>query len=262
MDKRAKFYTRAINEWISDKDATILIIAGGQNDYQVFKTLEYNNVLITNLDSRLDQDSFPLYDFELQNAESLTYHDSAFVYVVVNASLHHCSSPHKSLIEMYRVARKGVIAIESRDSFLMKLLVKVGLVEQYETRAVYDNDFKYGGVNCSEIPNYAYRWTENEIEKTIKAFMPIGEHNFFFKYGNEKDFNKIKKINRPILIVLNLIKILYKVFILIFPKQQNLFAFCIIKPDLVNKLHPWLKYKNRKVKLNKSWLEKYYETSK
>tara|TARA_B110000438_G_C15780364_1_gene636031 strand:+ start:826 stop:1002 length:177 start_codon:yes stop_codon:yes gene_type:complete len=58
----------------------------------------------------------------------------------------------------------------------MKLLVKLGYVADYELRAVFDNECLHGGVNNSEIPNFVYRWTENEVEKTINTFMPIGMH--------------------------------------------------------------------------------------
>jgi ubiquinone/menaquinone biosynthesis C-methylase UbiE len=46
----------------------------------------------------------------VQDAENLSYDDRAFDLVVVHAGLHPCYSPHRALLEMYRVARRCVVA--------------------------------------------------------------------------------------------------------------------------------------------------------
>ena len=38
---------------------------------------------------------------------SFGFEDGAFDFVVVHQGLHHCHSPHRGLLEMYRVARRG-----------------------------------------------------------------------------------------------------------------------------------------------------------
>jgi hypothetical protein len=45
-------------------------------------------------------------------------------------------SPHRALLEMYRVARKCVIAFESRDSLLIRTAVRFGLMLDYELNAI------------------------------------------------------------------------------------------------------------------------------
>ena len=120
---------------------------------------------------------------ERQDAHHLTYANDAFDFVIVHAALHHCSSPHAALVEMYRVARRGVLAIEARDSLMARTLVRLGLSPDYEPSAVYFNASRAGGVNNSEIPNFIYRWTEREVEKTIAAAAPHAVHAIRYRYG-------------------------------------------------------------------------------
>ena len=257
MNRREQFYRKTVSHWI-DKNAKVLVVGGGSADYLVFKSLDFTNVTLTNIDPRNKENDYNPFSYDFQDAENLTYENNSFDFVVVHAALHHCSSPHKALTEMYRVAEKGILVIESRDSFIMKLLVKLGYVMDYELRAVFDNKCLYGGVNGSEIPNFVYRWTENEVEKTINTFMPIGMHQFFYMYANDKDFNKLNfsKLHK---IILDFIKVIYRAFIFFFPKQQNLFSILVLKPDLSKQLHPWLKFYNGSIRLKKTYLVKKFE---
>jgi ubiquinone/menaquinone biosynthesis C-methylase UbiE len=55
-------------------------------------------------------DEFAPFSWSFQDAEQLSFEDEAFDYVFVHAGLHHCASPHRALLEMYRVARRGIMA--------------------------------------------------------------------------------------------------------------------------------------------------------
>ena len=263
MDERAIFYEMVVNEIIQSKNASILVCGGGLLDKYVFEKLGFQDVTISNLDTRAAANDFYPLKWNLENAEALSYSNKSFDYVVIHAAIHHASMPHKVLIEMYRVAKKGVLAFESRDSLLMRFLEKFELTQVYEHAAVFYNNCKYGGMNNTDIPNFVYRWTEREIEKTIQAYSPYYEHKFIYKYGTafpctpeleakggyKKSFLKIM---RP----------LYWLLSKIFFKQQNLFAFYIEKPDDLNSLFPWLIFdKNEdKIKFNIQWGEKKYKT--
>src|SRR5262249_10188229 len=158
------------------------------------------------------------------NAESLSYNDGAFDYVVVHAALHHCPSPHRALLEMYRVARRAAIMFESRDSLLMKLLVRLKFTDVYEPTAVYYNDCKFGGVNNTEIPNFVYRWTEHELEKTIASYAPYANHQFHYRYASDiPHLTSVQKRRGIRGAVLAVAAPLYRAFAWFFPKQQNLF---------------------------------------
>jgi ubiquinone/menaquinone biosynthesis C-methylase UbiE len=258
-DTRISFYKNTINKWITDKNASILVVGGGETDRDVFHSLDFTNVIISNLDSRLKGDEFAPYQWSLQKAEELSYGKEEFDFVVVHAALHHCESPHRALLEMYRVAKIGLIAFESRDSLLMKFLAKVDLTPDYEHVAVYYNDGKFGGVNNTEIPNYIYRWTEREIEKTISTYAPFAKHQFTYRYGNDTpasvDLEKksLKKI------IVSLVKPFYQIFTILFPKQQNLFAFYVNKPNISTDLYEWLQVKDGQIQFNYSWGKEKYK---
>lgn len=259
-DTRISFYKNTINKWIADKNASILVVGGGETDREVLHSLDFTNVIISNLDSRLKGDEFAPYQWSLQKAEELSYGKEEFDFVVVHAALHHCESPHRALLEMYRVAKIGLIAFESRDSLLMKFLAKVDLTPDYEHVAVYYNDGKFGGVNNTEIPNYIYRWTEREIEKTISTYAPFAKHQFAYQYGNDTpaSVDLEKKILKKTIV--SLLKPFYQLFTILFPKQQNLFAFYVNKPDLKENLYEWLKIEeDGEIHFNYQWGKEKYK---
>ncbi|MDR0526142.1 MAG: class I SAM-dependent methyltransferase [Spirochaetaceae bacterium] len=206
----------------------------------------------------MEGNEFKPFQWKYENAENLSFEDYAFDFVIIHAAIHHASSPHKVLTEMYRVARKGVLAFESRDSFLIKILEKYGMTQTYEHAAVYFNGCKYGGVNNTEIPNFIYRWTEREIEKTIQSYAPCFKHTFIYKYGYDFPCTpELEQKRTAKIIFLKIVRPLYIIFAKLFPKQQNLFAFFVEKPNATYKIFPWLKIDTaiNKITFNQEWLE-------
>jgi SAM-dependent methyltransferase len=258
--QRLSFYESVVSDWINDRSASILVVGGGQNDRDVLAALNFTNVVISNLDSRMVGNEFAPFEWNFQNAESLTYPDGAFDYVVVHAALHHCPSPHRALLEMYRVARRAAIMFESRDSQLMKLLVRLKFTDVYEPTAVYYNDCTFGGVNNTEIPNYVYRWTEHEIEKTIASYAPYADHRIHYRYASDiPHLTSVQKRRGIRGAVLAVAAPLYRVFAWLFPKQQNLFACMIEKPKLPADLKDWIVLDDDgSMKFNKQWGDERY----
>ncbi|MDQ1327552.1 MAG: hypothetical protein QG641_835 [Candidatus Poribacteria bacterium] len=241
-NKRVEFYTNTIFKLIDNKEASILVVGGGEVDKGVFLNLGYKNVVISNLDDRMDGEKlFHPYKWCFQNAENIDYEDFSFDFVVIHEALHHCHSPHKALLEMYRVASVGVICFESRDNLIIRMAVKLGLTQEYELASVFYNGFSHGGVENTEIPNYIFRWTEREIEKTIKCYAPHVKHQFKYIYGY--DFPQALKLSKRRLhiILAHLLEIPFLIIAKILPKHQNLFAFYINKPSSCKYLHTWLK---------------------
>lgn len=259
MNQRQKFYQETVSALIPDRDCKILVCGGGRLDREVFQELGFTNVTISNLDERYIAEEYLPFAWSFQNAENLTFADLEFDFIVIHAAIHHCPSPHRVLTEMYRVCKQGFIAFESRDSLVMRLLEKLSLTQTYEHAAVYYNDCKYGGVNNTEIPNYIYRWTEREIEKTINAYAPYGKHELIYKYGS--DFPCTPSLERKgqlKYIALKILQPAYNLFTTLFPKQQNLFAFYLKKQDLSSSIFPWLIIQDGQVKFNKEWGERKY----
>jgi SAM-dependent methyltransferase len=259
-DTRISFYKKNIDKWIDNKNASILVVGGGDTDYTVFHSLNFSTVTISNLDDRFDSHKFAPYNWSFQKAEQLSYESESFDFVVVHAALHHCESPHRALLEMYRVARSGIIAFESRDSLLMRLLGLLQVTPEYEHVAVYDEGGKAGGVNNTEIPNYIYRWTEREVEKLISSYAPHAKHQFKYQYGNDvpSSVSYEKRVAVKSLVIA-LLRPFYQIFSLLFPQQQNLFAFYVSKPSLPADLRDWLKLDSGVIQFNMDWARQKYK---
>lgn len=262
MRDRNKFYQEVVNKLIFPKSQSILVCGAGDLDKRIFEESGFENVTISNLDVRANAKDFAPFKWSFQNAESLSFVDKSFDYVIIHAAIHHASVPHKVLTEMYRVAKKGVLAFEARDSLLMRFLERLELTQIYEHAAVYFNDCRYGGVNNTEIPNFVFRWTEREVEKTIQAYAPYYKHKITYKYGSAFPCTPDLEIKGQIKsYILKFLRPFYWLFSKAFPRQQNLFAFFVEKPQTYESLFPWLKYdkKQNKVTFNKEWGQKKYK---
>jgi SAM-dependent methyltransferase len=262
-DQRLLFYSNTINQWIPDRHAKILVVGAGINDRNILFNLGFDNVVISNLDSRIKGDEFAPYQWRFLDVENLDCQNNEFDYTIIHAALHHCSSPHCAILEMYRVSQKALIFFEARDSLLMRMLVNLNITHDYETLAVYFNDGIYGGVRNTEIPNFVYRWTEREVEKTIATFAPHARHQIHYQYGNASSPMAAAMKNPLKRVLVGLGIPLFHFFVKLNPKQQNLFACKVDKPLLPQDLHEWLELDEAgKIKFNLNWAEKAYNVEK
>ena len=101
--------------------------------------------------------------FSAENAENLSFENESFDYVYCKESFHHFARPYAALYEMYRVAKKGVVLTEPRDTSidkepfeLLKDLAKTLLGRK--TRASHAFE---------PIGNYIYSISEKELEKAL-----------------------------------------------------------------------------------------------
>jgi SAM-dependent methyltransferase len=236
------FYSETLRRLLNDGwiglDSSVLVVCGGPYDRDVFHGLGFRRVTISNLDSRINGDEFAPYPWSLQDVERLRFEDGAFDFVVVHQGLHHCHSPHRGLLEMYRVAMVGVLAFEPRDTSLVRLGVKLGFGQEYEIAAVAGNGLRFGGVGNSATPNFIYRWTEREIEKTIQTFSPAGRAGFRYFSALRVPEGRMRSMrNRLVPRVLRALLPAVRLFAKVFPRQSNCFAFAVTK---VGELHPWM----------------------
>lgn len=198
---------------------SVLVVCGGTLDSDVLAKAELKNATVTNMDMSGDL---------RQDAENLTYADNSFDVVVVHAGLHHCYSPHRGLLEMYRVARKLVVVFEARDSFLIRAAVQIGLTMDYEVNSIGSNGG--GGVANTGIPNFIYRWTEREVLKTISSYDPASVHEISFFHDIRLPIQRFERSNKWLAkAVMIAIEPLSVLFMKLFPKQGNEFAFVIRK---------------------------------
>ncbi|WP_213284892.1 class I SAM-dependent methyltransferase [Bradyrhizobium sp. sGM-13] len=225
------FYVEVLRRLLAENTIStadrVLVVCGGPLDETVFRETGFRNVTVTGIDR----------EGELrQDAESLTYGDGAFDVVVVHAGLHHCYSPHRALLEMYRVARKCALAFESRDSLLMRSAVRLGLTLDYEVNSVVDGK---GGVADTGTPNFVYRWTEREVIKTVASYDPKRPPTVQFYYDMRLPIQRFSRSGQAVLrAIATAIEPLSRVFARIAPKQCNEFAFAVTKRS---EPHPWIK---------------------
>jgi SAM-dependent methyltransferase len=234
------------NGTISTAD-NVLVVCGGSYDADVLKGLGFKSVTLSNLDGSYDGHTTD-YVWERQDTENLGYGDAQFDVAMVHAGLHHCASPHRALLEMYRVARKAVVVFEARDSLMMRAAVVLGFTGEFELEAVSGEGYESGGLNNGPIPNLNYRWTEREIIKVIRAADPAHVEQIEYFYGLRLPTLRFEHVNAPAKrIALKLMAPVVKAFVTLFPKQGNQFGFAITK---TGRLRDWLVERDGKIRLS------------
>jgi SAM-dependent methyltransferase len=229
---RWKFYEKNLNKYINKK-ASILLIGASEREQELFKSLQYENFLLSNFKPDFTKHAYKIIHVD---ATKIDFKDSSFDYVITHACIHHMRKPHLAILEMYRVSKIGTLIIEGNDSLLMRISAKLKMSEDFEVSSV-DKVNKLGGVEESGIPNYIYRWNEREIFKTLSSYEPEIEHKIYFNYENdlENSGTQNQKNNKKIY---SLIKLLLKIFFIFFKKQQNLMSIYIDKKELKKRIFP------------------------
>lgn len=237
-----------------DRKASVLVVCGGEVDARALAAVGFSDVTISNLDDRMEADRYAPFAWSFQDAEDLDYPDGSFDYVLVHAGLHHCASPHKALTEMYRVARRALVVFESRDSAMLNVARRLGLVSEFEIEAVAANGMRYGGVRNSAVPNFVYRWTEREVEKTLRSFDPTGPARIEFFYGLRLPEERLAHHRNPLARVLGRgLGLFARAASTVAPRQGNLFAFYVAKAE---ELWPWLARVSGEVAPDEAWFRK------
>ncbi len=260
------FYVATLRRFLADgwlrTDDRVLVVCGGEVDRGALLAVGLTDVTISNLDDRMTTDGesrYAPYSWDYQDAESLTCADNSYDICIVHDGLHHCRSPYYALAEMLRVAQRGVVAFEPRDNGVTRLGIRLKFGQRYETAAVAGNQLEFGGVRNSAIPNYVHRWTEREVEKTVRTAIPEGEPTFRYFYALRIPQDRLNALRSPVqrrLVErgLPVMRGLARVF----PKQSNGFAFAITKPTLPRDLHPWLTVQSGAITPDRQWFADEY----
>src|SRR5436190_11409760 len=212
----------------------ILVSCGGDTDARALQHGGFRDVLITNLDVRKSAGIGP-YSWQRCDAEDLPFADDSFDWGIVNAGLHHCRSPHRGLLELMRVSRRGVLALEARDNLLIRLAVRMGLTPAYELECVA---MGVGGLRNGPLPNFVYRWTERQVKKTIESVEPGVAHDLRFYYGLVLPTERMTMSSPVKRLALRVGGVFARALFRLLPRQGNQFAFAIIK---TGRTKPWIK---------------------
>jgi SAM-dependent methyltransferase len=254
------FYFDAMKSIGFAADDEVLVVCGGPYDARALANCGLKNVVISNVDHHAGVTDLSPYTWEYQDAEAMTRPDLSVDWTVVNAGLHHCASPHKALCEMLRVSRKGVVVLEARDSLLMRLANRLGLSPRFETEPALLTGGKWGGYRNTNIPNFIYRWTEREFEKTVSSYAPADIFEFNYRYAFRLPLQRMmmskSALKRGIVQILSLATAVFETFT---PRQGNCFAMVARRTGT---LQPWLIQKSDGIEVNLDYIRKNYDASK
>jgi SAM-dependent methyltransferase len=230
----------------------VIAVCATTAERDVFAQAGFTSVLLTNLDEEAGGEFAP-FEWRQMDAQRLDFPDGSFDFAFVADGLHHCASPHRALLEMYRVSRRGIAVVESRDNALLRLATRLGLSPQFEVEAVVDNGFRHGGVDDTEVPNYVYRWTEADFRKTITAANPVGPHRFRFFHSLHLPYDRTRLSTKRLELAIAWSEPVLRVMTRVFPKQCNALAMIAVKPRIPDELWPWLTVDDGKIVFDRGY---------
>jgi hypothetical protein len=227
-----------------DRNQPVLVIGASQDDLEILKACGFQDIILSNLDT----------EEVAIDAENIYLADDSYPLVFAHAVLHHCRSPQKALGEMLRVSAQHVFFVEPNDSWALRLLTRLNLSFPYELAAVAAHQYLRGGMRDGPIPNYIYRWTAREVEKSVAAYHPerrlqVRAHPYWDFYVNEYELLARKESRVAALATKigpsNFIRCLHLSQSLLnlwspLRSQGNKFLCAISKGPL----HPWIEARN------------------
>lgn len=250
--KSDKFYVSVLRAAIRDgslrPDDHVLVVCGGAQDEASLREARLKNFEMSNISGEVAMD-----------VENLPCGDGAFDAVIVHSGLHHCASPHRGLLEMYRVAAKSLILFEPADNLVTRLGRWMGFGQTYEFAAVADNNLACAGWRNTSIPNWVYRFTAQEIRQTINCAAPFGPHGFHFFYRTRIPWKQLqaRRNKLPFLLAVSAWPLL-RVLDMLGPWSSNNLAAVIKKPALPGEKFSWLQQGDRGMEANLGWFRRSY----
>ena len=221
---------RLVADGLLDPHLPTLVVAGGATDRDVMLAAGFTDVTISNVDERMTGDEFAPFKWLYVDAEQIEVEPGRFPQIVEHMGLHHCGSPHRGMLEMYRCAGKSVLVFENRDSLAMRAATRLGFVPQHEFEAVADHGYRYGGYRNTAVPNAVYRWTERDVEKALASFDPAHQVPVRYFYGLRLPHHRIALIRNPLLrLAFRASLAPFSLLARLVPTQMNEFAFFIDK---------------------------------
>src|ERR1051325_6569019 len=138
---------------------SVLSVSGGDGDEADFLQRQGAIVTMTDLSPVAVETASvrnPAIRSMKMDSETLAFADGSFDWAIVRDGLHHLARPLKGLYELERVSREGFAILEGQDSLLDRLLVKLGL-----------------GENWAPAGGYTYRFTRRELQKLFDSVQTL-----------------------------------------------------------------------------------------
>jgi len=187
---------------------------GGDAQYILYKGVDVLATDITDALLKEAQEMGCLKKFRKENAESLSFGDSEFDFVLCKEAYHHFPRPMMALYEMLRVASEGVVLIEPTDLYVTRSIATatfrklLNIVKTLLGKSSQTNFFE-------EVGNYVYTISRREIEKVAMGlnYKVVAFHGVNDYYLKGCEFENISEngINyRKIRFMIALLNILTK----------------------------------------------------
>ncbi len=147
--------------------------------------------------------------YGVENAEELSFHDSAFDIVFCKESFHHFPRPMIALYEMIRVSKHAVILIEPNDYHVLKHPISFAksLVKWLLSHLFWNDRYKnynFSLFSCKpssfeKSGNFVYTLSKIELEKithalNLKEFAWKGHNDYYTKgceFERAEPYNKV-----------------------------------------------------------------------
>ena len=254
----AEILRSLLEKGLLSKSSSILVGCAGAFDDSVFQEVGFTNVTLSNLAPDQDKLRAELhYPVAHLDVEAIDAKDKSYDWVVVHAGLHHCANPAAAVLEMFRVCRVGIMAVEPVDSSLTSLSMKFGLSQRYEVGSVVDKEGgQGGGLRFGGIPNLIYRFNPSVVRKIINTAYPEYVHQYIFWPRIVIPWKRLAQRNRFVAMVLpwfrSCVSLVEKSNVL-----ANNLGFAVLKPDPeTSELHPWLERRGDEIRIKESLLKK------
>lgn len=238
------------------KEDSVLVTAGGTRDKETWEACGFHKVTISNLDDRMVGNEFSPFGWSFLDAENIAMEDNSVDFVCIHNGLHHCRCPQAAVLEMLRVARKGILIFEPYDNLVTRIGMRFGVGQKYETAAVFYSNFSHGGFRNGPVANYVYRFTRWELEKTVATAYPEGPVQLEFMHALRIPWEQLRgRSNKLPYFIACAMRPLLTVINYLLPAQGNCFAAFITKRSVEAPLWPWVcKTSDGNYVADKDWL--------
>jgi ubiquinone/menaquinone biosynthesis C-methylase UbiE len=169
---------------------SVLSVSGGDGDEADFLRCQGALVTMTDLSTVAVETARirnPAIRSVKMDSETLAFADGSFDWAIVRDGLHHLARPLKGLYEVERVSREGFAILEGQDSWVVRLLVKLGF-----------------GENWDPAGGYTYRFTRRELQKLFDSVQTVSHwqiHTNWLPPGSDalKHFSVVMDVANPVM---------------------------------------------------------------
>ena len=227
--------TRLLADGVVAPTDRLLVACGGLVDRDTLLAAGFTDVVITNLDERMDvYNEYAPFAWRHEDAEALTRgrrQRRLGRRPPRPPPLRLTASRPRRAAAGRAQGRHRVRGAATRSS--CALACDSGWWRS--TRSPRWRPTRAGGAVCANgpIPNHVYRWTEREVRKTVKSLLPSHEHDIRFAYGLRFPADRLG-LRR----LVHAAEVVAPVVGRMAPRQGNEFAFVIrknVRPQ------PWLR---------------------